>query len=124
MQGERWHELRNILVVRPDNIGDVVLAAPVLKALRAAAPGARITLLASPAGSAAAPLLRPWLDRVFVRRVLWQDVHGRLPHDAEHELELVGEIAARGFDAAFFLTSFSQSPLPPAYVCYLAGVPI
>ncbi len=124
MQGERWHELRNILVVRADNSGDVVLTSPALRALRAAAPAARITLLASPAGSQAAPLLRPWLDAVLVRRVLWQDVHGALAHDPGRELALVDDVRARAFDAAFFLTSFSQSPLPPAYVCYLAGVPI
>ena len=41
---------RRILVVRPDNIGDVVLLTPALRALRAAAPQARIELLASPAG--------------------------------------------------------------------------
>ena len=42
---------RRILVVRPDNVGDVVLLTPALRALRAAAPHARIDLLASPAGA-------------------------------------------------------------------------
>ena len=41
---------RRILVVRPDNVGDVVLLTPALRALRAAAPQAWIELLASPAG--------------------------------------------------------------------------
>jgi ADP-heptose:LPS heptosyltransferase len=39
-------------------------------------------------------------------------------------LALVETIRAHGFDAAIIFTSFSQSPYPPAYVCYLAGVPI
>jgi ADP-heptose:LPS heptosyltransferase len=28
------------------------------------------------------------------------------------------------FDAAFIFTSFSQTPFPPAYACYLAGIPV
>ena len=34
------------------------------------------------------------------------------------------EIRRRQFDAAIIFTSFTQSPHPPAYVCYLAGVPL
>ena len=124
MPAEPWRELQRVLVVRADNIGDVVMLGPALRALRVTAPAARFTLLASPAGSQAAPLLSPWLDDVLTRRVLWQDVHGALPHDPARELELVEEVTRRSFDAAFFFTSFSQSPHPPAYVCYLAGVPI
>jgi ADP-heptose:LPS heptosyltransferase len=36
----------------------------------------------------------------------------------------VDEIRERGFDAAIIFTSFTQSPHPPAYICYLAGIPL
>ena len=62
---------RRILVVRPDNVGDVVLLTPALRALRAAAPDARIELLASPAGAAAAPMI-PELDGVLTASPSWQ----------------------------------------------------
>jgi ADP-heptose:LPS heptosyltransferase len=118
-----WEQVRRLLAVRLDNIGDVVMLGPSLRALRAALPSAEITLLGSPAGSEAAPLL-PWLDAVLAERTVWQDASAAMPVDSERELRLVGAIRDRGFDAAIIFTSFSQSPFPPAYACYLAGIPI
>ena len=115
--------MSSILAVRPDNVGDIVMLGPALRALRRAAPGSRLTLLASPAGAQVAPLL-PWVDDVLVERVVWQDASGRLPLDPARELALVARLAERRFDAALIFTSFSQSPWPPAYLCYLAGIPV
>jgi ADP-heptose:LPS heptosyltransferase len=118
-----WREARNILVVRPDNIGDVIMLGPALRAIKQATPSARLTLLASPAGSSAAPLL-PWIDDVIVWRSVWQDAHGRVPFDPARERDLIERLAARRFDAALIFTSFSQTPHVPGYVCYLAGIPL
>jgi ADP-heptose:LPS heptosyltransferase len=125
---ERWqalaaHSSARVLVVRLDNIGDVVMLGPALRAIRANLPRASITLLATPGGSQAAPLL-PWIDDVMVQRVLWQDISGTWPLDPGRELALIEEIRARQFDAAIIFTSFTQSPHPPAYICYLAGIPL
>jgi ADP-heptose:LPS heptosyltransferase len=118
-----WREARNILAVRLDNTGDVVMLGPALRAVKQASPDARISLLASPAGSAAAPLL-PWIDDVIVWRSIWQDVGGRMPFDPQREWELIQLLAERRFDAALIFTSFSQTPQVPGYVCYLAGIPL
>jgi ADP-heptose:LPS heptosyltransferase len=118
-----WLEARNILAVRPDNIGDVVMLGPALRAVKETSPAARVTLLASPGGATAAPLL-PWVDDVIVERVIWQDVGGRIPFDPERERAFIARIAERRFDAALIFTSFSQSPHTPAYLCYLAGIPL
>lgn len=115
--------LRRILAVRLDNIGDVVLLSPALRALATAAPQAEITLLCSPAGSRVAPLL-PWVSDTIVARTSWQDASNGLPHDPAREQALIAEIAGRRFDAAFVFTSFSQTPHTPGYVCYLAGIPV
>jgi ADP-heptose:LPS heptosyltransferase len=40
------------------------------------------------------------------------------------EAGLIEDLGSRHFDAAVIFTSFSQSPYPPAYVCYLAGIPL
>lgn len=112
---------QNILAVRLDNVGDVVMLTPALRALRHAAPEARITLLASPAGACVAPLLGE-IDDVIERRVPWQDVSGSLPFDPAGELAFIEALRARSFDAAFIFTSFSQSPHAAAYACYLAGI--
>lgn len=119
-----WDGVRRVLVIRPDNLGDVLMTGPALSALRRAVPEARIELLASPAGAAAAPLL-PWLDDVLVESVSWQRL-GADPAagDRSADSELVRELAHRRYDVALVLTSFSQSPWPAGYVCQLAGVPV
>jgi ADP-heptose:LPS heptosyltransferase len=117
-----WAAQRRVLAVRLDNLGDVVMVTPALRALRAALPeGARLDLLASPAGAALAPLLGP-VDEVHAVSALWQDADGRLPLDPARELALVDRL--RGYDAVVVFTSFAQSPWPVAYAAYLAGVPV
>jgi len=116
-------DARRVLVMRPDNAGDVVLAGPTVRALRGHLSDAELVLLASPSGAQVAPLL-PWIDRVEVARVLWQDATGRLPFDPGREIAFVDRLRAGGFDAAFVLTSFSQTPYAAAYAAYLAGIPI
>src|SRR5438270_2839144 len=118
-----WLKARNILAVRMDNIGDVVMLGPALRAVKETSPDARITLLASPAGASAAPLI-PWVDDVIVWRAIWQDVGGRMPFDPAREHELIALLTERKFDAALIFTSFSQTPHTPGYVCYLAGIPL
>jgi ADP-heptose:LPS heptosyltransferase len=117
-----WLQARHILAIRPDNIGDVIMLGPALRAIKETSPGAQITLLASPAGATAAPLL-PWVDDVLPCRALWQDL-GQLAFDPTREGQLCDTLAARRFDAALCFTSFSQSPHPPGYLCYLAGIPL
>jgi ADP-heptose:LPS heptosyltransferase len=120
--GNPWLTATNLLVVRMDNAGDIVMLGPALRAIKATSPEARITLLGSPAGSKAAMLL-PWIDEVITWRAVWQDL-GHLPFDPPRERELIDLLAERAFDAALIFTSFSQSPHVPGYVCYLAGIPL
>ena len=117
-----WLDARNVLAVRLDNIGDVVMLGPALRAVKETSPAARITLLGTPGGTTAAPLL-PWVDDALVWRPIWQDL-GHLPFDPRRELDLVALLAERGFDAALIFSSFSQTPHAAGYVCYLAGIPL
>ena len=114
---------RRVLVVRPDNVGDVVLLTPALRALRAAAPHARLELLASPAGAAVAAMV-PELDGVLVASPSWQQLTASPDPGAEAagERELLDRIAAGGYDVMLVFTSFSQSPWPAAHLGLLAGV--
>ena len=118
-----WLAARNMLAVRLDNLGDVLMLGPALRAVKETSPAARITLLASPGGAMAAPLL-PWIDEVMTWRPVWQDVGGRMPFDPARERELISLLAACAFDAALIFTSFSQTPHAPGYACYLAGIPL
>ena len=102
-----WADARRILVMRLDNIGDVVMTSPVLRALKENLPEAHITLMASPGGSKAAPLL-PWADETLPWRVLWQDL-GRLSFDPAREWELIETLREGAYDAAIILTSFNYA---------------
>lgn len=126
MTGNPWLKARNILAIRMDNTGDVIMLGPALRALKETSPQARLTLLASPAGSAAAALL-PWIDATLVWRAVWQDAgkgDRRMPLDPGREQELIRCLAEFHFDAALIFTSFSQTPHAPGYACYLAGIPL
>ena len=115
-------KLERVLVMRLDNIGSVLLLAPALRALREALPEARLTLMASPVGAQAAPLL-PWIDDLIVSQALWQDPYGRVKFNPERELGLIEQMRSHEFSAAFISTSYQQSPLPAAYACFLADIP-
>ena len=107
------------LVVRLDNAGDVLLAGPAVRAVAAASDS--VTLLAGPAGAAAARLL-PGVDEVMEWRCPWIDPSPD-PVDTDDVTALVRELESRRFDRALVLTSFHQSPLPTALVLRQAGVP-
>ena len=117
-----WAEARRILVMRLDNIGDVIMTGPALRAIRETVPHGEITLLASPAGSQATPLL-PWVNEVIPRRVIWQEV-GERTFDPADEWRFIDMLRERSFDAAIIFTSFSQSPHPAGLLCLLAGIPL
>lgn len=116
-----WAAMGRILVVRPDNVGDVLMTGPVFRALRAAAPEAALDLLASPAGAAAAALL-PEVADVVTASVSWQQLD--LVPGADPDADLVADLADRRYDAAVVLTSFSQSPWPAAEVARRAGIAV
>lgn len=119
----QWLQARNLLAVRLDNMGDVVMLGPALRAVKETSPAAKITLLASPGGASIAPLL-PEVDATIAFRSVWQDVGNRIPFDPARERRLIASLARRRFDAALVFTSFSQTPHTPGYVCYLAGIPL
>ncbi|HEU5330858.1 MAG TPA: glycosyltransferase family 9 protein, partial [Thermomicrobiales bacterium] len=119
----RWRAARRILAVRLDNLGDVLLMTPALHAIKETLPEATLTLLTSPVG-AQAGRLDPDVDDVIVCEAPWVDPWQQLPHDSERERRLIAALRARRFDAAVIFTSYRQSALPAAYLCYLADIPL
>lgn len=118
-----WSAAKRVLAVRLDNLGDVLVTTPAIRAIRQGLPEARITLLASHVGAQVAAL-NPDIDDVIVSSAPWMDPWQELPLDPDREQRTIGELRARQFDAAVIFSSFRQSPLPAAYLCYLAGVPL
>ncbi|HWH34022.1 MAG TPA: glycosyltransferase family 9 protein [Acidimicrobiales bacterium] len=107
----------HVLVARLDNLGDVLLSGP---AVRAVATGAsRVTFLAG-RGAAAARLL-PGVDEVVAVDAPW--VGDDAPAVERSALDgLVDHLGTLGIDRALVLTSFHQSPLPLALLLRMAGV--
>ncbi|HEY8477660.1 MAG TPA: glycosyltransferase family 9 protein [Chloroflexota bacterium] len=120
---DAWKNARNILAVRLDNLGDVLLCTPALRAIKRSRPDARLTLLASPTGAQVAQIDAD-IDEVIPYEAPWMDVSGQLPHTPGREFALVEQIRRARFDGAIIFTSYHQSPLPAALLCYLAGVPL
>lgn len=117
----RWRAACNVLCVRLDTIGDVVMTGPALRALKASVPGRRITLLTSPPGAAAAALL-PEVDEAIAYEAPW--MKRERPSERAPDEEMVTTLRERDFDAAVIFTVYTQSPLPAALLCHLAGVPL
>lgn len=115
-----WQDARKVLCIRLDNMGDVLMTTPAMRALREAVPGRHLTLLASRSGAALAPHL-DCLDEVITYDAPWvKQAHAGAPGD---DGAMTASLAARGFDAAVVFTVYSQSPLPAALMCRLAGIP-
>jgi lipopolysaccharide heptosyltransferase II len=113
-----WRQARRILCVRLDSLGDVLMCTPAMRALRQAVPGRTLTLLSSPSGAAAQPFI-PELDDAIPWTAPWTKsaTHTRAPAP-------IATLAARSFDAAVIFTTYTQSALPAALLCQLAGIPL
>jgi heptosyltransferase-2 len=103
---------RKILVRAVNWLGDAVMTTPALAALRAACPGARITLLAKPLVGELF-LGHPDVDEVMV-----------YDRDGGHrgfkgKLRVASELRARRFDAAILL----QNAFDAALIAFLSGIP-
>lgn len=120
---EEWRAARRILAIRLDNLGDVLVTTPAIHAIHESLPRARITLLVSSVGSQAGAL-NPDITDLIVYNAPWMDPWQRLPQDPAREQAMIARIAEGRFDAAIIFSSFRQSPLPAAYLCYLAGIPL
>ncbi len=119
----QWRAARKVLLIRLDNLGDVLLMTPAFRAVRRALPRAHLTLLASAVGAQIGQL-DPDIDEVIVYEAPWVDPWARLPHNSEREQSMIASLKEQRFDAAIIFTSFRQSALPAAYMCYLADIPL
>jgi lipopolysaccharide heptosyltransferase II len=116
-----WSTAERVLCVRLDTIGDVLMTGPAMRALRESGAHPRITLLTSAPGAAVAELM-PEVDEAIVYEAPWMK-RGE-GADAAADQAMIERLAARRFDAAAIFTVCTQSALPAALMCRLAGVPL
>lgn len=114
--------MRRILCVRLDTLGDVLMTTPAIRALKESRADRRITLLTSPASAEIASLV-PEIDGVITYAAPWMKATpprwSSLP-----DKDLVERLQLAQFEAAVIFTVYSQSPLPSAFLCYLAEIPL
>ncbi len=107
-----WSDsIRRILVIRPDQIGDLLLITPVLRALKKKCPGVEITACIKPYTAPIACRI-PEIDVIFTDRLLpgqytWSDFW-----------QVANEIRARQFDLAIHFTT----DYPYTLISFLAGI--
>ena len=107
------NDYKNILIVRTDRIGDVVLTSPVIKALREARPDSRISILVAPA-------TRDLVDgNICLDEVLVDDRNG------EHKgllgfIKLIKRLRRQKFDYVLVLHTKKRTNL----ACFLSGIPV
>ncbi len=111
--------LRRILCIRADNMGDVIMSSPAMRALKETF-GSHITLLTSRAGALVVPYL-DCVDGLITADLPWAGHAGATDYDLA---ALAGEIASMHFDAAIIFTVYSQSALPAAMLAYMARIPV
>jgi ADP-heptose:LPS heptosyltransferase len=105
-----FSRVHNVLILRTDHLGDLLLSTPLIRAMRAALPGRRFTLVASPANAGA---LAGWdaVDEVRVYDAAWP---------WQQKVAFVKELRRVRWDLCLTL-----SPRTPSYILgWLSGAPL
>lgn len=116
----RWAECKNILCIRADNMGDVLMSSPAIAALKETF-DCKITVLTSSAGAAVCTLI-PEIDEVIPASLPWvKQPNNSPPVDIQ---ELLTNLKSRQFDGCVIFTVYSQSSLPAALLAFMAAIPL
>lgn len=116
---KQWEGVKNILCIRPDNLGDVLMAEPAIRALKETY-SAKITLLTSKSGAGIADFI-DCIDDVMAEDLPW--VKNESSKSSEDLLLIIEKIRKNKFDASVIFTNYSQNPAPSAELSFLAGIP-
>lgn len=119
-KSEEWSHCRNILVIRADNMGDLLMSTPAIKALKETF-NARITVLTSSMAEGISKLI-PEIDETIVFNLPWVKLDSTELADGFNNI--IETISERNFDAAVVFSVYSQNPLPAAMLAWLARIPL
>lgn len=114
-----WMGCKKILCIRPDNMGDLIMSAPAIRALKETF-SCSITLLTSSMAASIVPFL-PEIDDTIVFNSPW--IKHSHADETKSFYRIIEEIKQQRFDAAVIFSVFSQNPLPSAMLAYLSDIP-
>ncbi|MDB5014583.1 MAG: glycosyl transferase family 9 [Daejeonella sp.] len=115
-----WATCKKILIIRADNMGDLLMSSPAIRAVKQSFQ-AHITVLTSSMATGIAAYLTE-IDEVITYDLPWVKTDNALP--ADHFFQIVQEIKEKQFDGAIIFSVYSQNPLPAAMLAFLAGIPL
>lgn len=113
-----WKNCKNILVIRLDNMGDLLMSTPAIRALKETF-NCRITVLTSSMAAKIANNISE-IDETITFDVPWVKTQNASFSTAF--LSLVEVLKQKQFDAAVVFTVFSQNPMPAIMLAYLADI--
>lgn len=118
---EAWNACKNLLIVRLDNMGDVIMNNAALSELRDYFPESSLTLLTSSIAAPITPFLGS-VDHVMLFDTPWMKLEDS---DQPASLQqLIAAIKSQQFDACIIFSVYSQSSMPAALIAYLAEIPL
>lgn len=109
-----------MLCIRADNMGDLIMTTPALKALKETFL-CHITVLTSTMAQSITGFI-PVIDDVIISDLPWTKANAANP--GASLVELVNVLRGYQFDAAIIFTVYSQSALPAAMLTMMAGIPL
>jgi ADP-heptose:LPS heptosyltransferase len=114
-----WNKCKKILCIRADNMGDLIMTTPALRALKETFL-CHITVLTSTMAQHITGFI-PVIDDVIISDLPWVKANGAATNTGL--MELADKLRSYHFDAAIIFTVYSQSALPAAMLAMLAGIP-
>ena len=120
MQDPVWNTCNKILCIRADNMGDLIMTTPALKALKETFL-CQITVLTSTMAQSIVEYI-PVIDEVIICDLPW--IRSNTATNGADLLELAALLRSYQFDAAIIFTVYSQSALPAALLSMMAGIPL
>ncbi|MEP6683847.1 MAG: glycosyltransferase family 9 protein [Parafilimonas sp.] len=115
-----WKQCKNILCIRADNMGDVIMSTPAFRALKESF-DCKLTLLTSTMGSLISPLIKE-IDETIIADLPW--VKTSTTVDSVTCIKLIEKLKSYNFDAAIIFTVYSQNALPSAMLAFMANIPL
>lgn len=113
-----WSECKKILVIRADNMGDLIMSVPAIRAVKDTF-RCSVSLLTSDAAAPAVEMI-PFIDETITADLPWLKKEKVV--SPEKLTGLADKIKNRGFDGCIIFTVYSQSSLPAAMLAWMSGI--
>jgi len=114
-----FSDCKNVLVIRPDNMGDLLMSSPAIRALKNVS-NCKITVLCSAKAAPVAGMIAE-IDASIVFDLPWLKFE---TPQKENLTDLIDRLKENSFDACVVFNVYSQNPAPCLMLAYLAEIPL